>query len=106
MLLSHTLCFIFLGSSWHNSQPQVQNGMYPFQRVSNAPGFQPQNMESKNKKANIIKEIRSQSQKTWKPRHKQKQSQIPQSQKESKQHPSKCLCVYEFEKCEIAEKEI
>lgn len=65
MLLSHILCFIFLASSWHNSQPQVQNGTYPFQRVSNAPGFQPENMESKKKekKANIIKEIRSQSQK-------------------------------------------
>lgn len=36
--------------------------MYPFQRVSNAPRFQPENMESK-KKANTIKEIRSQSQK-------------------------------------------
>lgn len=59
----------------------------------------------KRKKANIIKEIRSQSQKTWKPRHKQKQSQIPQSQKESKQHPSKRLSVYEFKRCEIAEKE-
>lgn len=42
--------FYFLASIWHNSQPQVQNGMYPFQRVSNVPGFQPEDMESKNKK--------------------------------------------------------
>lgn len=105
MLLSVPLCFLFLASSSHNSQAQLQNGTYPLQRISNAPGFQLENMEVKKKKANIIKEIRSQIQK----HRNQAINKNRARYHKAKRNPNNILQnvhVYEFERCEIAETEI